>query len=116
MAVMGITVDNSATIDANSTTNSGNAISSVPSGSWPADVFTNFKNVGGSLILPAAGYRSGSNGMLITRGSIGYFWSSTAATASSNNWGWSLVVYYVTQGTYDTVRADGFSVRCVAAE
>jgi uncharacterized protein (TIGR02145 family) len=117
MAVMGITVDNSATIDANSTTNSGNAISSVPSGSWPANEFTNFKNVGGSLILPAAGYRHHSDGALSYRGSCGYYWSS-AAESSNAAWfnAWFLDVSYGYQSMRSSSKAHGWSVRCVAAE
>jgi uncharacterized protein (TIGR02145 family) len=110
--VMGLTADNSSFSDNNSTTNSGNTISSVPSASWSADVFINFKKVGDYLFLPAAGYRSGSDGALGHRGSIGYYWSSTAASSNA----WYLNVYCGGQYTYGTLRSYGLSVRCVAVE
>jgi uncharacterized protein (TIGR02145 family) len=63
-----------------------------------------------NLTLPAAGYRSSSNGALNLRGRYGYYWSSTenGATASSLTFGSS------NANTSSNSRTAGFSVRCVS--
>ncbi|WP_459188980.1 FISUMP domain-containing protein [Parabacteroides sp. APC149_11_2_Y6] len=63
------------------------------------------------LILPAAGYRDGSNGSSNGQGSGGYYWSSSVPSSSTGarNVGFLSATFY--QGTND--RASGFSVRCL---
>lgn len=67
-------------------------------------------NYNASLFVPAAGYRSYTDGQLFTAGSSGYYWSSSAL---STTYGWSLNVYsgYAGQGGAD--RSFGLAVRCV---
>ena len=66
---------------------------------------------GGSIFLPAAGYRDDS--YLIDAGSNGIYWSSTHV------WSWTQNAYYLYfgyGGTYDTYRYLGFTVRPVIDE
>jgi uncharacterized protein (TIGR02145 family) len=84
------------------------------SGTWSnsASNFSALLKVGDYLYLPAAGYRYYSDGSLYYRGSYGYYWSSSAQ--SSN--GWYAHFNSGSRGVGSTNRAEGFSVRCVAAE
>jgi hypothetical protein len=85
--------------------------------SWDADSanppttnhYKNILKIGDYLFLPAAGYRRYYDGQLRGRGSCGYYWSSTGN-------GWNM--YFINEGQYmeNTIRSDGFSVRCVQAE
>ncbi len=65
---------------------------------------------GSGLKLHAAGYLYGSDGSLSSRGSYGYYWSSTQGDATN---GWYL--YFSSGGSYMyyTNKAYGFSARCV---
>jgi uncharacterized protein (TIGR02145 family) len=69
------------------------------------------KNVNNSLLLPASGLRSNSNGALGNRGSNGYYWSSTGNGSNAYRLDFN-------SGSVDPVylssRLSGFSVRCVA--
>ncbi|MDR0834857.1 MAG: fibrobacter succinogenes major paralogous domain-containing protein [Candidatus Symbiothrix sp.] len=64
-----------------------------------------------TLFLPAAGYRYNSNGSLYYVGAGGYYWSSTPVGTRA---------YYLNFSSTNvnpvntTIRANGFSVRCVA--
>jgi hypothetical protein len=65
----------------------------------------------GNLFLPAAGGRNTSNGALLYRGTVGYYWSSRMGNAAS--------AYYLgfdgaSAGMYSYSRTDGQSVRCIA--
>jgi hypothetical protein len=64
---------------------------------------------GNSLFFPASGYRSGAS--LYDRGSFGYYWSSTLASAANAR------VMYVYSTGVNPARTDnrfyGFSVRAV---
>jgi uncharacterized protein (TIGR02145 family) len=63
------------------------------------------------LFLPAAGYRVFNNGTLNSRGSEGYYWSST----ENGSFAWFL--YFLNGGnatTYSSGRTYGMSVRCIA--
>jgi uncharacterized protein (TIGR02145 family) len=62
------------------------------------------------LFLPAAGYRSYSNGTLYDRGNDGNYWSST----ENGSYAWYLYFGIGDAGTYDLYRPVGLSVRCVA--
>ena len=67
--------------------------------------------VGNFLFLPAAGYRSGSNGTLVSRGTYGFYWSSRVDNAMD-----AYRLYFRSAGAgmnYD-YRANGTSVRCIA--
>ncbi len=63
------------------------------------------------LTLPAAGYRSFTNGALVNRGSFGYYWSSTEISTNS---------YYLNFDSSDVNPANinnrtlTFSLRCIA--
>ena len=63
-----------------------------------------------NLTLPAAGYRSASNGALTGRGSTGYYWSSTEGGTTAN------YLYFGSSvaSTGNNTRTYGFSVRCVS--
>ncbi|GHV24260.1 hypothetical protein FACS1894176_00150 [Bacteroidia bacterium] len=70
------------------------------------------------LFLPAAGFRNGSSGLLNTGGSSGRYWSSTAYShASDATYSYAYLLDFgsgnVTPATF-SVRATGYSVRCVA--
>jgi uncharacterized protein (TIGR02145 family) len=72
--------------------------------------FSAYLKVGDYLYLPAAGLRNHSNGSLSSRGSGGFYWSSSAHATG----------VYIYSGTRHVNtsgnEADGVSVRCVAAE
>ncbi|CAK7046105.1 MAG: hypothetical protein PARBA_01580 [Parabacteroides sp.] len=63
------------------------------------------------LILPAAGYRDPSDGLSFSRGSAGYYWSSSVPSGSTN----ARYVYFssATFSQSTGYRADGHSVRCI---
>jgi len=85
-------------------------------GTWStdADNHTNYSSArffGDALMLPAAGYRSNTDGSLYYRGYDGLYWASMEST-SSHAWG-----LYFRSSYADTnyhYRQDGFSVRCIA--
>ena len=63
------------------------------------------------LTLPAAGYRSSTDGSLTNRGNTGYYWSSTEISTNA----YSLFFNSGSVGaTLNSTRAYGFSVRCIA--
>ncbi|WP_407500772.1 FISUMP domain-containing protein [Elizabethkingia anophelis] len=71
--------------------------------------FRNPSNVR-TLMLPAAGYRFDADGTLSNRGFGGSYWSSSVATSDAN----FLSFNSSSVDVYDSRRALGFSVRCVA--
>ena len=76
------------------------------SGNW-----TNWNGPWSSgLKLHAAGYLRYSDGSLYSRGSGGYYWSSTQSDASN---GWYLYFLSNYSYMYYTYKADGFSLRCI---
>jgi len=83
---------------ANNATNFGSAIH------WGPDASTK------SLTLPAAGFRSFSNGALNYRGDFGYYWSST----ENGTYAYSLTFTSSYANPYYLKRTYGFSVRCVS--
>jgi hypothetical protein len=81
-------------------------------GAWASGPFnySSGRLFGSSLMLPAAGYRSGNNGgALFSRGSSGDYWSSTEIFPGS--WGLNFFSESVSLG--NTTRRDGLSLRCV---
>jgi hypothetical protein len=62
------------------------------------------------LKLHAAGYLNYSVGSLISRGSLGFYWSSTQFDATN---GWYLFFYWGYSYMYSDLKANGFSARCV---
>ncbi len=82
-------------------------------GSWE-DVATNYKvgwSFGRKLFLPSAGYRSGTDGKLLYRGSYGSYWSSTGEGSAG---AWNLTFDSGSTGTRNDLRSSGRSVRCIA--
>ena len=69
------------------------------------------KTTGANIFLPAAGWRSFSNGTLVNRGSNGFYWSSTVNNAS---YAYYMSIDSTAQYTDTTIKSYGFSVRCVA--
>jgi uncharacterized protein (TIGR02145 family) len=66
-----------------------------------------------SLTLPAAGYRQANGGSLSSRGSDGYYWSSTEGSSGNT----SFPMYFNSTSTNfvsNNVRSFGFSLRCIA--
>jgi len=63
-----------------------------------------------NLTLPAAGYRSASNGALDYRGTGGTYWSSTELGAFA----YALFFFSSNALTSSGLRTNGFSVRCVS--
>jgi hypothetical protein len=64
------------------------------------------------LFLPAAGLRASGNGSLGFPNSFGYYWSSTP-NSDPNAWGLTFSTTPV-NSNYSPIKANGFSVRCVA--
>jgi len=82
-------------------------------GSW-ATSSTNYTTAikfGTGLLLPAAGNRDAIAGVLNSRGSYGYYWSSTGYTSTSIG----RYMYFASNtASIDGVnRANGYSVRCI---
>ncbi|MDR1591836.1 MAG: fibrobacter succinogenes major paralogous domain-containing protein, partial [Prevotellaceae bacterium] len=74
--------------------------------------YTTGMKVGDALFLPAAGYRSTSNGTLNLRGEYGRYWSSTAYSISE---GYNLNFYDGGQHAEAHVsRLYGYPVRCIS--
>jgi uncharacterized protein (TIGR02145 family) len=63
-----------------------------------------------TLTLPAAGFRANSNGALYSRGSNGFYWSSSVTST------YALYLSFTSSNASTSVsnRADSFSVRCVS--
>jgi uncharacterized protein (TIGR02145 family) len=99
------------------TSNGGSDNTSLVSkhGSWaPGTAYSNCfsgKNFGGSLFLPAAGYRLINDGTLRNRGYSGNYWSTRIDGSNAGG-------LYFGSGTTGMSpvygRADGFTVRCIA--
>jgi uncharacterized protein (TIGR02145 family) len=80
-------------------------------GTWTAGP-TNYSSgrfFGPNLMLPAAGYRSVNNGVLIDRGKNGHYWSSTEF--GGNSW----YFYFVSDNIFTNTinRRYGLSLRCI---
>ncbi|MCX6278976.1 MAG: hypothetical protein NT004_12910 [Bacteroidetes bacterium] len=76
------------------------------SGNW-----TNWNGPWNSgLKLHAAGYLYSSGGSLYSRGSYGFYWSSTQIISTN---GWVLSLYSDGSNMYDNLKAYGFSMRCL---
>lgn len=76
-------------------------------GSWnPTNKFGAFNS---SLKLPTAGFRFSVNGNVSFEGSYGYYWSNTVNGTSARK------LFFDNNGanTYNYLRADGLSVRCI---
>ncbi|MGG1923632.1 FISUMP domain-containing protein [Chryseobacterium sp. NRRL B-14798] len=69
-----------------------------------------FTGNGKTLTFPAAGFRSHTGGNLGSRGSTGRYWSSTQNTSDS---AYSLNFYSSSVSVASSVRAGGYSVRCI---
>jgi uncharacterized protein (TIGR02145 family) len=85
-------------------------------GNWATDSYCSTcfsgKNFGGSLFLPAAGYRFDNVGTLHYRGYNGYYWSTYRRNSSHAG---ALNFDSGGTGTYTNYdRANGFPVRCIA--
>ena len=73
--------------------------------------WTNWNGPWGSgLKLHASGSLSYNSGLLLYRGSYGYYWSSTPY---STEYGWNLVFNSGNSGMQNNGKAFGFSVRCL---
>jgi uncharacterized protein (TIGR02145 family) len=78
-------------------------------GTWSSGSFNAVRKFGDYLYLPAAGYRYYSTGALSSRGTGGYYWSSSATGTNGRT-------MLFTSGYVDTgytYRDSGFSCRCV---
>jgi uncharacterized protein (TIGR02145 family) len=71
------------------------------------------KKFGDQLMLPAAGFRLSSNGSVFNRGFNGFYWSSSSTENDSGN-AWRLSFNSSFDGTNNSLRINGYSVRCVA--
>ncbi|MHA7610108.1 FISUMP domain-containing protein [Elizabethkingia meningoseptica] len=94
-------IDNNNVERVGSWTNNGNYISAL--------YFRTPSNVR-TLMLPATGYRSDTDGALGNRGYYGYFWSSSVDASYAYRLDFNSSSVYV----YDGNRKGGFSVRCIA--
>lgn len=64
------------------------------------------------LMLPVAGYRGTNNGKLFKRGDTGTYWASSEVTGTNSGYYINISSSRVYVGT--NLRANGFSVRCIA--
>lgn len=62
-----------------------------------------------ALKLPAAGHCERINGLLYNQGTNGYYWSSTVGGTTAR----ALHFYSTAAGTYNSTRANAFTVRCL---
>ena len=83
-------------------------------GTWTesSTSYTSGIKFGSSLLLPAAGRRSNSNGTLGNRGSYGYYWSSTEDGTTTGSKAPFFEVDIAGEGSVP--RSTGMPVRCVA--
>jgi uncharacterized protein (TIGR02145 family) len=88
-----------------------NTITNVGSFGNSATNYGAGKKFGDQLMLPAAGFRNDGNGALSSRGSSGYYWSSSEYDSDD---AWSLLFISSNAFTYSSYRTYGGSVRCVA--
>ena len=65
---------------------------------------------GSALKLHAAGSLNSSDGLLSNRGSIGYCWSSTQSDATFS---WYMAINISNSSMYNSVKVNGFSLRCL---
>ncbi|MEN9415413.1 MAG: hypothetical protein RLZ62_1717, partial [Bacteroidota bacterium] len=91
-------------IDNNTQTNVGTFSSSATN-------YSAGRKFGDNLMLPAAGSWDYGNGALSSRGSYGFYWSSTEV---GSNYAWYL--YFLINGAAadNYYRTSGLSVRCIA--
>jgi uncharacterized protein (TIGR02145 family) len=89
-----------------------NTQSTVGTWSNSATNYSSARFFGDDLMLPAAGYRDYLSGALITRGTNGFYWSSSELTSSVS----ARYLNFTSDnaGTSSYFRVDGFSVRCIA--
>ena len=80
-------------------------------GIWIGENHELKKETSASTFLPASGWRNSANGELFNQGVSGIYWSSTASTGTG---AWVLNFGSGGAGVGDSVRAPGFSVRCVS--
>ncbi len=67
--------------------------------------------IGNNLMLPAAGYRNSSEGVLVNRGYYGSYWSSSQ---NSNNEAWHYQFINGSTSKYADFFTYGVSVRCIS--
>ncbi len=92
--------------DVNRVSNEWVTIDSVTAGRKFTDKFT-----GNSLFLPATGYRNDNHGVLISRETHGFYWSSTKLD-SINAYGFRINDTF--SGTTNESRGEAKAIRCVA--
>ena len=63
------------------------------------------------IFLPAAGARHSANGVAVSIGTLGLYWSSSALTTTH---AWFLRLPQDESSVSNTTRANGFSIRCVS--
>ena len=88
-----------------------NVQSNVGGSTWTSGStnYTTGRNFGSNLFLPAAGSRDLNNGLLVLRGSWGFYWSSTAFGSYS----WDLRFNSTGLSMNGSDRPYGFSIRCI---
>ncbi len=88
-----------------------NSLSDIGTWSDNATNYSSGKSIGSKLMLPAAGYRDGNDGILVYRGSYGNYWSSSELGSSL---AWYLNFNSGNVLTDLNTQVLGFSVRCAA--
>ena len=92
----------------NNTTSNIGTFTSSPTNFESAKVFGSGAN---KLTLPASGRRSHTDGALLSRGSNGYYWSTTYGTIS-----WAVALSFISTNvevSLNTFRSHGASIRCI---
>ena len=82
-------------------------------GTWSSSPtnYSSGQRLGNNLMLPAAGVRYSDNGSLDSRGSLGYYWSSSVSTTFAWYQYFTIVNVYTNN---NLLRTNGLSVRCIS--
>jgi hypothetical protein len=110
--VTGLTASLPAGTLANGSGNVTYTISGTPSGSGSATNYTTVTKFGNTLLLLVAGNRNYAGGSLLTRGSYGFYWSSTSPNTNRSNY-----IQLRSDTAFipsATVRTYGFSIHCIS--
>ena len=83
---------------------------------WLSTSFENGVYLGNYLFLPTTGYRDPIDGSLIDRNTAGHYWSSSKSTTNPSVMGhkWYFRETPTSIGSANSVRSNGFAVRCIA--
>ncbi|MEY3369044.1 MAG: hypothetical protein RI973_2199, partial [Bacteroidota bacterium] len=88
-----------------------NTLSDIGTWSYNATNYSSGKSIGPNLFLPAAGFRVNSNGTLSSRGTEGWYWSTTE---NGSDGAWDLYFSSGNASMFIDDRSYGLPLRCIA--